>query len=77
MSTTTHHSHGDDYAGFGSGDEMIVMFDTEEQAKMDAMYDRVYRAYRTANAFMPEDFTAEEINLLVGLKVDDARYLKG
>jgi hypothetical protein len=62
-------SYEDDYDGFGSGDEMVILFDTEEQAKMDSMYDRVYRAYRSASRFMPEDFSAEEMHMLLALKI--------
>lgn len=68
MSTATS-NHEDDYAGFGSGDEMVILFDTEEQARMDRMYDRVYRAWRTASTFLPEDFTAEEAQMLLSLKI--------
>lgn len=70
MSTAINHSnYGDDYEAFGSGDEMVVLYDTEEQAKMDRMYDRVYRAYRSAHAFMPEDFSEEEMYMLLALKI--------
>lgn len=48
---------------------MVILFDTEEQARMDRMYDRVYRAWRTASTFLPEDFTAEEAQMLLSLKI--------
>lgn len=66
---TNAHDHGDDYESFGSGDEMVVLYDTEELARMDRMYDRVYRAWRAGSAFMPEDFSAEELHMLLSLKI--------
>lgn len=63
---TADHSFDDD---FYSPDAMSVTFDTTEQDKLDRTYDRVYRAWRTASSFLPEDFTAEEAQMLLSLKI--------
>lgn len=63
---TADHSFDDDYF---SPDAMTVTYSDDEQEKLDRMYDRVYRAWRTATAFLPEDFSPEEAQMLLALKI--------
>ncbi len=63
---TEDHSFDDEYL---SPDAMTVTFSPTEQDRMDVMYDRVYRAWRTASAFLPEDFSPEEAYMLLSLKI--------